>query len=43
MTLSQTGRERCLARVQARLARLRADELVYRPEVLYAVAGRPAG
>lgn len=32
----------CLRRVQTRLARLTADELVYRPEVVFAVARKPA-
>src|SRR2546426_1178662 len=39
--LTALKRRRLLQRVEARLSRLTQDELVYEPEVLYAVAHRP--
>jgi len=35
-------RTECRARVEARLTRLTPDELMYRPEIVLAVARRPA-
>jgi len=40
-TLNPAKRRECLARVGAALAALSAEELVYRPEMLLAVASRP--
>jgi hypothetical protein len=39
-TLDTASRRECLARVGAALAAMPADELVYRPEMLLAVATR---
>ena len=39
-SLPRPARAACLRRVRARLARLRGDERVYRPEVVFAVARR---
>lgn len=41
-TLTAADRARCEARVNARLTSLAASDLVYRPEVLFAIARRPA-
>ncbi len=40
-SLSSERRDRCQSRVQTRLGRLSRAELEYRPEVIFAVAGRP--
>ena len=40
-TLDPANRTECLARVEAALSALSAEELVYRPEMLLAVASRP--
>jgi SAM-dependent methyltransferase len=40
-TLDPANRTECLAQVEAALSALSADELVYRPEMLLAVAWRP--
>jgi SAM-dependent methyltransferase len=41
-SLSATAREACLRRVRERLAQLSADELLYRPEIVFTLARREA-
>jgi hypothetical protein len=41
-TLTKKDHKSCRERAAARLARLTPFELVYRPEILFAVAHRPA-
>jgi hypothetical protein len=39
-SLAPRAQAQCLRRVQTRLSRLSRDELIYRPEVIFAVARR---
>jgi ubiquinone/menaquinone biosynthesis C-methylase UbiE len=41
-TIPELAQIECLQRVRARVARMGVEELVYRPQVVFAVAGRPA-